>query len=105
MQYKSIVLELLQARQELHDQLRKDRKLLTTMEQYARELKTNHEAWKQTLAQEKPGSNQDQIASEALEIALKELEDRLPPASHLSDNETLSLDAAMAFIRSHTSRG
>jgi hypothetical protein len=105
MQYKNIVLELLQQRQELHDQLRNYRKLLTTMEKYARELKTSHEAWKETLAQERPGSSQDQIASEALEIALKELEDRLPPASHLSDNETLSLDAAMAFIRSHTSRG
>ena len=105
MQYKTIVLELLQQRQEMHDQLRKDRRLLTTMEQYARELKTSHEAWKETLGQAQPGSDQSQIAFEALEMALKDLEDRLPPASHPSDNETLSLDGAMAFIRSHTSRG
>jgi hypothetical protein len=105
MQYKTIVLELLQQRQEMYDQLRKDRKLLPTMELYARELKTSHEAWKQTLGQERPGSDQTQIASEALEIALKELEDRLPAASHPSDSEPLSLDAAMAFIRKHTSRG
>ena len=104
MQYKTLVLELLQARQQMHDQLRKERKLLTTMEHYARDLKTSHEAWMETLGQERPGCNQDQIKSEALEMALKELEDRLPPASHQSD-EALSLDAAMAYIRSHTSRG
>jgi hypothetical protein len=105
MQYKTIILELLQQRPEIHEQLRKSRKLLPTMEQYARELKTSHEAWKETLSHERPGSDQSQIASEALEMALKELEDRLPPESQPSGNEALSLDAAMAFIRNHTSRG
>lgn len=105
MQYKTIVLELLQQRPQIHDQLRKDRKLLSTVELYARELKTSHEAWKETLGQERPGSDQSQIASEAMEMALKELEDRLPSASQPGDNESLSLDAAMASIRNHTSRG
>jgi superfamily I DNA/RNA helicase len=105
MQYKTIILELLQQRPEIHDQLRKERKLLSTVELYARELKTSHEVWKETLRQESPGSDQSQIASEALEMALKEMEDRLPSASHPGDNEPLSLDAAMAFIRNHTSRG
>jgi hypothetical protein len=105
MQYKTIVLELLQQRPEMHEQLRKDRKLLPALEFYAKELKTCHEAWKETLSQTKPGSNPSQIASEAMEIALKELEDRLPSASHQDNNEPLSLDAAMAFIRNHTSRG
>ena len=104
MQYKTIVLELLQQRPEMHEQLRKDRKLLPAMEFYARELKTSHEAWKELLSQLRPGSDQSQIASEALEIALKELEDRLPSASHPVGSEPLSLDAAMAFIRRHTSR-
>jgi hypothetical protein len=66
---------------------------------------TTTAAWKETLGKKRPGSSQEQIASEALEIAVKELEDRLPPASRPSDNETLSLDAAMASIRKHTSRG
>jgi hypothetical protein len=105
MQYKTIVLELLQQRPQIHDQLRKERKLLSTVEKYARELKTSHEAWKETLAQERPGTDQSQIAFEALEMALKDLEDHLPSASHPNDSETLSLDAAMAFIRNHTSRG
>jgi hypothetical protein len=105
MQYKTIVLELLQQRPAMHDQLRKDRKLLPAMEFYSKELKTSHEAWKETLSQAKPGSGPSQIASEAMEMALKELEDRLPSASHPDNNEPLSLDAAMAFIRNHTSRG
>ena len=35
MLYKTMVLELLQQRPEIHNQLRKERKLLLTMEQYA----------------------------------------------------------------------
>ena len=51
MQYKTIILELLQQTRR-YDQLRKDRKLLPTMERYARELKTSHEAWKELLSHE-----------------------------------------------------
>ncbi|MBS0267268.1 MAG: hypothetical protein JSS02_35415 [Planctomycetes bacterium] len=105
MQYKTIVLELLQQRTEMHDQLRKDRKLLPALEFYARELKTSHEAWKETFSEAKPGSDPSQIASEAMEMAVKELEDRLQTASQDNDQVALSLDAAMTFVRNHTSRG
>ena len=106
MQYKTIILELLKDRTELHEQLRKERKLLATMERYAKELKTSHQAWEELLSGLRPGSDPNQIASEALEIALKELEDRLPSASPLSDQEAQFLDAAMLFLRRHpTSRG
>jgi hypothetical protein len=104
MQYKTIVLELLRERTELHEQLRNERKLLPTMELYARELKTSHEAWKELLSQMRPGSGPSQIANEALEIALKELEDRLPSASPQHGHDALFLDAAMMFIRRRTSR-
>ena len=103
MQYKTIVLELLKQRTELHEQLRMTRRLLPTLETCAKELKASHEAWKETLAQAKPGSDPSQIASEALELALKELEDRLPSVSPQDDGKPLSLDQAMAFVRSHTS--
>ncbi len=99
MQYKTIVLEMLQQRTELHEQLRKERKLLTTMENYAKELKASHEAWKETLVQSRPGSDPNQISSEALELAIQELEDRLPSELPSVEDEPLSLDAAMAFIR------
>jgi len=105
MQYKTIIHELLQQRPKMHDRLRKKRKLLPTLERYAQELKTSHEAWKELLFQLRPGSDKSQIASEALEIALKELEDRLPSESPQNGNEALFLDAAMLFLRRPTSRG
>ncbi len=105
MLYKTIILELLQQRPQMHEQLRLERKLLTTLEMYARELKSSHEAWKEVLSQARPGSEAIQISSEAMEMALKEMEDRLPSESPMDDHETLSLDQAMAFIRSPSSRG
>jgi hypothetical protein len=104
MQYKSIVHELLQQRPAMHEQLRKERKLLPTLEMYARELKTSHEAWQGMLLQLRPGSGRDQIASEAFELALKEMEERLPSASSQGGNEPLILDAAMLFLRHRMSR-
>jgi hypothetical protein len=105
MQYKTIVLELLQQRTQMHDQLRRERKLLPTMEQLARELKTSHQAWKEQLWELKPDSDPSEITSEALELAIRQLEDRLPPDSPPESHEELSLDGAMAFLRRHTSRG
>ena len=102
MQYKTILLELLRQRPELHEQLRSQRLLLPTLERYASALKTSHETWKSLLVQAKPDSDASQIASQALEMALKELEDRLPSASPPEENESPSLEAAMAFVRRHT---
>ena len=103
MQYKTIVLALLQQRPEMHEELRKNRKLPPTLEIYAHELKASHESWKETLSEARPGSDQTQIASEAMEMAIKELEDRLPSVSPPDDKEALSLDAALAFINNiHT---
>jgi hypothetical protein len=105
MQYKTIVLQLLEQRPEIYDQLRKQRQVLPTMEHYANELRTLHLAWKETLTQAAPGVDQSQIASEAMERALKDLEDRLQSGSPQEGQEALSLDQAMAFIRRHSSRG
>ncbi len=101
MQYKTIVLQLLEDRPELHEQLRSSRQLLSTLERLAKELKTSHEGWKDQISQARPGSEPSQIASEALEIALQELVDRLPTASP-QNGDDLSLDSAMAFLRAHT---
>ena len=98
--YKTIVLELLEQQTELHERLRITRRLLPMLEAWAKELKASHEAWKETLLQAKPESDPIQISSEALEMALKELEDRMPSASPPDENATL--DQAMAHVRSHT---
>ncbi|TXT36752.1 MAG: Uncharacterized protein FD138_885 [Planctomycetota bacterium] len=78
MHYKTIVLELLQQQTEWHEQLRRQRQLLPTMERLAQELKLDHESLKGVLSQARPDSDPIQIASEALEIAIQELRDRFP---------------------------
>lgn len=101
MQYKTMILELLQQQPEIYDQLRKERKLLPTMEHYSKELRMSHEAWKQFLWQLRPGSDPAQVASEALEMAVKELADCLP-SEFPDESQTRFLDAAMLFVRRRT---
>jgi hypothetical protein len=105
MQYKTIILEMLEQRPRLREELRQSRTLLPTLEFYASELKDSHEAWKERLVQAKPQSDPSQIATEAMELALKDMEDRLPSESSQNESEALSLDQAMAHISRHTSRG
>jgi hypothetical protein len=104
MQYKTIIHGLLQQQPQMHDQLRKNRQLLPALELYARELKTSHEAWMEMLLQMRPASDRSQVAGEALEIALKEMEEHLASESSRKGNEAQVLDAAMMFVRSPTSR-
>jgi hypothetical protein len=99
MQYKTMVLELLQQQPQLYQQLLSARTLLPTLESQATRLRARHQVWKHTLSQAKPGSDPSQIASEALEMALKELENHLPSGLPPHESEPLSLDAAMAFVR------
>ncbi len=98
MQYKTIVLELLEQYPELHERLRKNRILLATLDLYATELGNRQLVWERQIAHAKPESDQRQIASEALELALEELQDCLASAPPPDENEAFSLDDAMAFI-------
>ena len=105
MQYKTIILELLQQRTAMCEQLRKERKLLSTMTLLATELSTRHQAWTEILSQADPVSSRSQISSEALELALRDvMEDYLPRASEANEEEALSIDQAMAYLRNRTSR-
>jgi len=105
MNYKTIILELLEQRPRMQEELRRSRKLLPTLELYAKELKETHEAWKERLLEANPQSDPSQIASEAMELALKDMENRLPSESSQDENEAHSLDQAMALIGRLTSRG
>jgi hypothetical protein len=102
MQYKTIVLEMIQDRPQLYDRLLKERALLSTLEAYAGQLRDSHHIWKGRLLQARPQSDESQIAKEALELALKQLEDSLPPDSPPEEDGPLSLEGAMAFLRRHT---
>ena len=102
MQYKTLILEFLQQHPEIYDRLLKNRMLLPTLERFGGQLRDSHLAWKELLSQARPGSDESQISSESLEMALKDLADSLAPESTPNENGPLSLDAAMAFIRGYT---
>jgi hypothetical protein len=87
MQYKTIVLELLEQRPQIHEQLKASRTLLSTTERLATLLKNSHHEWKHRLRQASPGSSPEQIADEALEPALKELEAVLSSVSLEDEDE------------------
>jgi hypothetical protein len=102
MMYKTICLQMIQDRPVLYDQLLKHRVLLPTLDHHANQLRTSHEAWVDRLSKRRAGSNESQIASEALEFALKEVEDRLSSGSPAEDSEACTLEGAMAFINRHS---
>ncbi|EAQ81507.1 hypothetical protein [Blastopirellula marina] len=102
MQYKTIVMEMLEFRPGIKEHLPIEENPLETLDRLATELKTLHETYKEQLARTRTDSHPVLISSEALEMALQELEDRLLPASSADEPEALSLDRAMAFIRRHT---
>ena len=75
--YKTILLELIQSDPGLHERLKAERALLATVERFAQELKDRHGRWTDQLSPTRPGSDPTQIRSEALELALAEVTDRL----------------------------
>jgi hypothetical protein len=99
MQYKTIVLELLEQRPETYEHLRSQRMLLSAVDRFSQELKTRHESWIEELYLAKPQSEASQISSEALEIALQELERHL--SGEPAESGEPSLEGAMAFLRRH----
>ncbi len=107
MHYKTIVLELLQEQYpKLHEQLRQERTLLMTLDEYANELKSAHLAWMDEIRRASPESDESQVSSEALQLAIEHLQGGLPCESPMGETaEALSLDAAMAFITPHTPPG
>lgn len=101
MQYKTLTLQLLEQHPQMYHRLRKERRLLTTLEFHATQLRAHHLALIEVLSWLHPASD-EQIASEALEIALKALEDHLSSGSAPQDNGPISHDQAMAWLRRHS---
>jgi hypothetical protein len=99
MQYKTIILELIQEQPGLYEQLRSSKRLLPAIDVYAIELRDSHELWKERLVQANPISDPRQVASEAMELAIEEIQHRLRSVSPADETEPLSLDAAMNFLR------
>lgn len=100
LQYKTIVLALLQQRPQMYQRLRKDHQLFMMLNYYARLLKHHHEIWMEHPWRTKPDGPR-QITRKALEIAAKNLDALLPYESPTGESG-VSLDDAVMFINSHT---
>jgi hypothetical protein len=96
-QYKTLTLQLLRQHRQIYNHLKMKREVPQTLDLYSRELKLSHEDWKDSLSESRPGSEPSQIAAEALELALQDLEDRLQ--AEQDGNESLTLDGAINFLR------
>lgn len=81
MLYKTIVLELIREWPRFYEELRTSKRLLTSVETYASDLREGHLVWKATLAMRRPAYDPSLIASEALELAIADLLQRLRCAS------------------------
>jgi hypothetical protein len=100
MHYKTIVLGLLDQYPVLYEELRVRRSILQALDRYSTDLKASHDFWTDQLARARPGSEPTQTASEALELAIQELRNRLSTESQKDPSaEPLSLDEATAYIR------
>ncbi len=102
MHYKTILLELIRQDREFHDRMKQSGTLASSLDRFALELKSRHDTWKQELSRLRPTSDPTSIASEALELALREMENRFASESPAEGSSPLSLDDAMAFIRRPT---
>jgi len=103
MHYKTIVLELIQERQELHQKLCSSGTLLPTLESYARMLKSRHQYWMDALHETEPAQHPTQIASAALTLAVGDLQETLSADSPPEEDAwEPSLDEAITDVRRHT---
>ncbi len=100
MLYKTMLLEMIQQRPTLYDQLLSQRKLREALDSYAAELSHRHAAWEEVIRSTPLAASPSQIASAALELALQDLERMM--SEETAEQEELSLAAAMAYLRRHT---
>ena len=99
--YKTIVLNLLR-QYPIHNNLKRKKILLRTVENSAQELKAIHGARMTQLLQERPGTDQSQVASETLELAMSDWKASLPAGWIPVGSQPLTLDGAMRFVLNHT---
>lgn len=98
MQYKTMVLELIENRPSLHQQLASNDSLLSTMNHLAEELRTSHLDHLMLLHQTESNAPSIPLKHEAMEIAIAEIEKALDMMTPTS-GELLSIDEAIAFIK------
>lgn len=99
MNYKTIILGLIEQQPEWFNEVSRGRSRLRTLHRLARQLKTRHEFWQEACFQTWRDCDPIQLSSMALELALAELEALYGPDRRLTETESLSLEEAMNYLR------
>jgi hypothetical protein len=73
MNYKTIILEMLQAQTDTHERLRQRRELLSTTNRLAVELRESHGAYLESLKKQNPKTDIRVLSSMAMESAVAEM--------------------------------
>jgi hypothetical protein len=84
-QYLTITLDLIEAHPTLHRRLRQRRQLLATLHTLGHELKASHQAWQLRLRDQRPTDDLQSLRSQALELAMAELHDRLSSSDSVDE--------------------
>ena len=109
MHYPTIVLELLQDEYpRLHSRLEPTQQLHRAVDDYAAWLEGHHASWMNRLNARRADRDPNQLASDALELAIADLREDIsysPPVPGAETDEPLSLEAAMAYLRRATRVG
>lgn len=102
MTYQTMILELMMQRPRTLKELRSNRVLFPAIELYAKQLRQIHQSWKRHLFQNSLECCEEQIASEALEFALMEVQELFPTEPSDEVGIPFSLASLMAFLRAQT---
>ena len=105
MHYKTIVLELLKQQPEMYGELIRSNSLISTLNQLASQLRESHLTILDQLTQKEPNQSQLLLKSEAMEIAVSQLQESLQTIPQSESAGALSLEGAMAYIKQHTPHG
>ncbi len=97
MLYKTITLGLMEANSASYRELCRHRLALPVMEALSAHLKQRHEAWKALLSRAGSARDPNGMTSEAMELAVEELEKRLAAWSSGTDGP-LTRDQVLAEI-------
>lgn len=104
MLYKTIILQLLEDRPQIYNQLKAERKSLATIEALALQLKAEQQAVLADLKQACPEVDQTQLASQSLELALAELVAELDRSLHPEPDKDSSSEQTKGFTLDHCIR-
>ena len=99
MQYKTIVLELLEQSPGLSRELRRNDALLSTMNQLAVSFRDLHLRLLDQLTSSQPELDENQLKYQAMEVATEQMQEMIGQAEQLLSNGSVSAEACLVLLQ------